>query len=33
MKTIAPNNIINKISKGILVVVFNRCLKGNGHWI
>ena len=30
-KTIDPINIINKISKGILVVVFSRCIKGTCH--
>ena len=28
-KTIAPVNITDKISKGILVVVFSRCISGN----
>ena len=31
-KTIAPINITNKISKGILVVVFSRCIRGTGHY-
>ena len=30
-KTIFPINITNKISKGILVVVFSKCIKGTAH--
>ena len=30
-KTVTPINITSKISKGILVVVFSRCIRGTGH--